>query len=47
MVDMLRVVRCMCEKQVQAVLLAPVCPHVCEHIWELAGEVKSLYCVCV
>lgn len=28
-----------CLLQVQALLLAPICPHTCEHIWEHIGEV--------
>ena len=26
----------------QTLLLAPVCPHICEHIWELMGKKESL-----
>lgn len=28
--------------RVQALLLAPICPHTCEHIWELTGETGSI-----
>ncbi|XP_065886463.1 leucine--tRNA ligase, cytoplasmic-like isoform X2 [Dysidea avara] len=28
--------------KVQAVLLAPVCPHVCEHVWKLIGETDTI-----
>lgn len=28
--------------EVQALLLAPVCPHICEHIWSLLGKEKSI-----
>ena len=26
-------------RQVQALLLCPVCPHTCEHVWALLGKV--------
>ncbi|XP_065186777.1 leucine--tRNA ligase, cytoplasmic-like [Sycon ciliatum] len=28
--------------EVQALLLAPFCPHICEHIWTLLGKEKSI-----
>ncbi len=28
--------------EVQTIMLAPVCPHLCEHIWELLGKVSSV-----
>jgi leucyl-tRNA synthetase len=27
--------------EVQVLLLAPICPHICEHIWKLLGHVSS------
>jgi leucyl-tRNA synthetase len=27
----------------QAILLSPICPHVCEHIWELLGHQVSIF----
>ena len=27
----------------QALLLSPVCPHVCEHIWKMIGEVTVYF----
>lgn len=31
--------------EVQTLLLAPICPHLCEHIWSLLGKVlKSQLC---
>ena len=29
--------------EVQTILLAPICPHVCEHVWELLGKVHSVF----
>jgi leucyl-tRNA synthetase len=26
--------------EVQVLLLAPICPHICEHIWKLIGHVS-------
>ena len=26
-------------RQVQTILLSPICPHICEHIWGLLGKV--------
>ncbi|CAB4042966.1 leucine--tRNA ligase, cytoplasmic, partial [Paramuricea clavata] len=28
--------------EVQVLLLAPICPHICEHIWKLIGHEKSI-----
>lgn len=28
--------------QRQALLLSPICPHVCEHVWSLLGNDKSI-----
>ncbi|XP_066998764.2 leucine--tRNA ligase, cytoplasmic [Anabrus simplex] len=28
--------------EVQALLLAPICPHVAEHVWELLGKTRSI-----
>ncbi|CAK8697067.1 unnamed protein product [Clavelina lepadiformis] len=28
--------------EVQTILLAPICPHVCEHVWELLGKGTSI-----
>ncbi|XP_071446745.1 leucine--tRNA ligase, cytoplasmic [Hetaerina americana] len=28
--------------RLQALLLSPICPHVCEHVWGLLGEKKSI-----
>lgn len=28
--------------EVQTLLLAPICPHLCEHIWSLLGKVLTL-----
>ncbi|XP_046391331.1 leucine--tRNA ligase, cytoplasmic [Ischnura elegans] len=28
--------------RLQAVLLSPICPHVCEHVWRLLGEERSI-----
>ncbi|GLH12065.1 Leucine--tRNA ligase, cytoplasmic [Gryllus bimaculatus] len=30
--------------EVQALLLAPICPHVAEHVWELLGKKGSIVC---
>ena len=30
--------------ETQTLLLAPICPHVCEHIWQLLGKVHTLRC---
>lgn len=30
--------------EVQTLLLAPICPHLCEHIWSLLGKVLVLQC---
>jgi leucyl-tRNA synthetase len=27
-------------QQVQALLLSPICPHLCEHIWRMIGKVS-------
>ena len=27
--------------EVQTLLLAPICPHVCEHVWEKMGKVTK------
>jgi len=27
--------------EVQTLLLAPICPHLCEHIWALLGKVRN------
>ena len=27
--------------EVQVLLLAPICPHLCEHIWKLIGHVSD------
>lgn len=33
--------------EVQTLLLAPICPHLCEHIWSLLGKVLTLqFCHC-
>jgi len=28
--------------EVQTLLLAPICPHVCEHVWSLLGKVVTV-----
>jgi len=28
--------------ETQAILLAPICPHICEHIWQLLGKENSI-----
>merc|ERR1712080_732602 len=28
--------------ETQAILLAPICPHICEHIWQLLGKEDSI-----
>jgi leucyl-tRNA synthetase len=28
--------------QIQCLLLAPVCPHICEHIWTMLGHKESI-----
>lgn len=28
--------------EIQALLLAPICPHICEHIWQLIGKNESI-----
>lgn len=30
--------------EVQVLLLAPICPHICEHMWKLLGHVSIKYC---
>lgn len=29
--------------EVQTLILAPICPHLCEHIWSLLGKVLVVY----
>lgn len=28
--------------EVQALLLVPICPHICDHLWQLLGKTKSI-----
>lgn len=32
--------------EVQTLLLAPICPHLCEHIWALLGKVLTFQFCC-
>eukprot|EP00794_Sanderia_malayensis_P007562 gene7562-8400_t len=32
--------------EVQAILLSPICPHICEHIWSLLGKESSIMKAC-
>lgn len=29
--------------ELQTLLLSPICPHICEHIWQLLGHVSSVF----
>lgn len=31
--------------EVQVLLLSPICPHLCEHIWKLLGHVSTIHTV--